>query len=211
MTAAGGRGKYVIGLTGNIATGKSAVLNMLRARGALGIDADAVVHTALAAGTPAAAAVRAAFGAAFIKPDGSVDRTKLGDVVFADAARLQQLEAIVLPLVRHEVELQIAAATESVVVIEAIKLLESPLAAQCSTIWVVTCSPADQRARLQASRPLSAAQAETRMLAQSPQSQKVAQANVVFNNDGTLAALEDQVQAAWSKIPAPAPAGRSSG
>ena len=211
MTAAGGRGKYVIGLTGNIATGKSAVLNMLRARGALGIDADAVVHTALAAGGPAAAAVQAAFGAAFIKPDGSVDRTKLGDVVFADAARLQQLEAIVLPLVRHEVELQIAAATESVVVIEAIKLLESPLAAQCSTIWVVTCSPADQRARLQASRPLSAAQAETRMLAQSPQSQKVAQANVVFNNDGTLAALEDQVQAAWSKIPAPAPAGRSSG
>lgn len=211
MTAAGGRGKYVIGLTGNIATGKSAVLNMLRARGALGIDADAVVHTALAAGGPAAAAVQAAFGAAFIKPDGSVDRTKLGDVVFADAARLQQLEAIVLPLVRHEVELQIAAATESVVVIEAIKLLESPLAAQCSTIWVVTSSPADQRARLQASRPLSAAQAETRMLAQSPQSQKVAQANVVFNNDGTLAALEAQVQAAWSKIPAPAPAGRSSG
>ena len=211
MTAAGGRGKYVIGLTGNIATGKSAVLNMLRARGALGIDADAVVHTALAAGGPAAAAVQAAFGAAFIKPDGSVDRTKLGDVVFADAARLQQLEAIVLPLVRHEVELQIAAATEPVVVIEAIKLLESPLAAQCSTIWVVTSSPADQRARLQASRPLSAAQAETRMLAQSPQSQKVAQANVVFNNDGTLAALEAQVQAAWSKIPAPAPAGRSSG
>lgn len=211
MTAAGGRGKYVIGLTGNIATGKSAVLNMLRARGALGIDADAVVHTALAAGGPAAAAVQAAFGAEFLKPDGSVDRTKLGDVVFADAARLQQLEAIVLPLVRHEVELQIAAATESVVVIEAIKLLESPLAAQCSTIWVVTCSPADQRARLQASRPLSAAQAETRMLAQSPQSQKVAQANVVFNNDGTLAALEAQVQAAWSKIPAPAPAGRSSG
>ena len=211
MTAAGGRGKYVIGLTGNIATGKSAVLNMLRARGALGIDADAVVHTALAAGGPAAAAVQAAFGAAFIKPDGSVDRTKLGDVVFADAARLQQLEAIVLPLVRHEVELQIAAATESVVVIEAIKLLESPLAAQCSTVWVVTSSPADQRARLQASRPLSAAQAETRMLAQSPQSQKVAQANVVFNNDGTLAALEAQVQAAWSKIPAPAPAGRSSG
>lgn len=211
MTAAGGRGKYVIGLTGNIATGKSAVLNMLRARGALGIDADAVVHTALAAGGPAAAAVQAAFGAEFLKPDGSVDRTKLGDVVFADAARLQQLEAIVLPLVRHEVELQIAAATESVVVIEAIKLLESPLAAQCSTIWVVTSSPADQRARLQASRPLSAAQAETRMLAQSPQSQKVAQANVVFNNDGTLAALEAQVQAAWSKIPAPAPAGRSSG
>ena len=211
MTAAGGRGKYVIGLTGNIATGKSAVLNMLRARGALGIDADAVVHTTLAAGGPAAAAVQAAFGAAFIKPDGSVDRTKLGDVVFADAARLQQLEAIVLPLVRHEVELQIAAATESVVVIEAIKLLESPLAAQCSTIWVVTSSPADQRARLQASRPLSAAQAETRMLAQSPQSQKVTQANVVFNNDGTLAALEAQVQAAWSKIPAPAPAGRSSG
>ena len=211
MTAAGGRVKYVIGLTGNIATGKSAVLNMLRARGALGIDADAVVHTALAAGTPAAAAVRAAFGAAFIKPDGSVDRTKLGDVVFADAARLQQLEAIVLPLVRHEVELQIAAAIEPVVVIEAIKLLESPLAAQCSTVWVVTSSPADQRARLQASRPLSAAQAETRMLAQSPQSQKVAQANVVFNNDGTLAALEAQVQAAWSKIPAPAPAGRSSG
>ncbi|RLT52385.1 MAG: dephospho-CoA kinase [Chloroflexi bacterium] len=211
MTAAGGRGKYVIGLTGNIATGKSAVLNMLRARGALGIDADAVVHTALAAGGPAAAAVQAAFGAEFLKPDGSVDRTKLGDVVFADAARLQQLEAIVLPLVRHEVELQIAAATESVVVIEAIKLLESPLAAQCSTIWVVTCSPADQRARLQASRPLSAAQAETRMLAQSPQSQKVAQANVVFNNDGTLAALEAQVQAAWSKIPAPARAGRSSG
>ena len=211
MTAAGGRVKYVIGLTGNIATGKSAVLNMLRARGALGIDADAVVHTALAAGTPAAAAVRAAFGAAFIKPDGSVDRTKLGDVVFADAARLQQLEAIVLPLVRHEVELQIAAATEPVVVIEAIKLLESPLAAQCSAIWVVTSSPADQRARLQASRPLSATQAETRMLAQSPQAHKVAQANVVFNNDGTLAALEAQVQAAWSKIPALAPAGRSPG
>ncbi len=211
MTAAGGRGKYVIGLTGNIATGKSAVLNMLRARGALGIDADAVVHSALAAGGPAAAAVQAAFGAAFIKPDGGVDRTKLGDVVFADAARLHQLEAIVHPIVRQQIELQISAATEPVVVIEAIKLLESPLAAQCSTIWVVTSSPADQRTRLQASRPLSPAQTETRMAAQSPQAQKVAQANVVLSNSGTLAALEAQVQAAWSKIPALTAAGSSHG
>lgn len=211
MTAAGERGKYVIGLTGNIATGKSAVLSMLRTRGALGIDADAVVHSALAAGGPAAAAVQVAFGAEFIKPDGGVDRAKLGDVVFADAARLQQLEAIVLPIVRHQVELQIAAATEPVVVIEAIKLLESPLAAQCSAIWVVTSSPADQRARLQASRPLSPAQAETRMAAQSPQAKKVAQANVVLNNTGTLAALEAQVQAAWSKIPALTAAGSGHG
>lgn len=211
MTEVGERRSYVIGLTGNIATGKSAVLSMLRARGALGIDADAVVHSALAAGGPAAAAVQAAFGAAFIKPDGGVDRTKLGDVVFADAARLQQLEAIVLPIVRHQVELQIAAATEPVVVIEAIKLLESPLAAQCSAIWVVTSSPADQLARLHASRPLSPAQAETRMAAQSPQAQKVAQANVVLNNTGTLAALEAQVQAAWSKIPALTAAGSSHG
>jgi dephospho-CoA kinase len=155
--------------------------------------------------------VQAAFGAAFIRPDGGVDRTKLGDVVFADTARLHQLEAIVHPIVRQQIELQISAATEPVVVIEAIKLLESPLAAQCSTIWVVTSSPADQRTRLQASRPLSPAQTETRMAAQSPQAQKVALANVVLSNTGTLAALEAQVQAAWSKIPALTAAASSHG
>lgn len=201
MNAASAPGKYVIGLTGNIATGKSEVLRMLRARGALGIDADAIVHAALAAGGQATAAVQAAFGSAYIKADGSVDRTMLGDVVFADPARLQQLEAIVQPVVRSEIALQMAAPTAAVVVIEAIKLLESPLAAQCSTIWVVASSHADQLARMQASRPLSTAQAQARVAAQAPQAQKLARANVVLNNNGTLAGLEAQVQAAWSKIP----------
>src|SRR5512145_153685 len=115
-------GKYVIGLTGNIATGKSVVRKMLEHLGAYGIDADALSHRAIAKDAPGFKPVVDHFGKWILGEDGQVDRAKLGRVVFADPDALTQLEAIVHPLVRQAVDVLIRRSTQQVIVIEAIKM-----------------------------------------------------------------------------------------
>src|SRR3954447_3655530 len=114
---------YVIGLTGNIASGKSLVSQLLRERGAEVIDADRVAHEVLEAGTPEAADIAERFGPEVLNDDGSVNRRALGVIVFADAQALQDLEAITHPGVRARIYERIDQAP-GVVVLEAIKLLE---------------------------------------------------------------------------------------
>jgi dephospho-CoA kinase len=191
---------YRIGLTGNIATGKSAVGWMLGELGAEVIDADRIVHTILAPDGRAYPAVVATFGAGILAPDETIDRRKLGDLVFADSDTLARLEQLTHPSVIAIVEERIAASAAPVVVVEAIKLLESGLADDYDAIWVTTCPETAQLARLMKSRRLSREEALRRIHAQSPQAEKIARADVVINTSGSLDETRTQVRAAWEAI-----------
>ena len=197
----------IIGLTGNIGTGKTTVLNMLATRGARIIDADEVAHRVTAPGGIAFGPIIALFGHGILDPGGAIDRSRLGQIVFGDPDKLAQLEKIVHPAVYEAVNAEVERATEPVVVIEAIKLLEAGMAASlCDQVWVIT-SPVDQQVeRLMSDRGMSRAAARARMATQSPQTFKVSQADVVLDNSSTLADLERQVEAAWQRLGLPAPA-----
>ncbi|MDH7485729.1 MAG: dephospho-CoA kinase [Anaerolineae bacterium] len=191
----------VIGLTGNIGTGKSTVLQMLAGLGAQIIDADELAHEVIAPGGPAYAAVVEAFGSQIVRPDGRIDRGKLGAIAFRDPQALARLEALVHPAVIARTRELLAQTQAEVVVVEAIKLLEAGMARQlCDTVWVVTCRPEQQLARVTAQRGLSEAEARLRMEAQPPQEEKIAQADVVIDNSGTVEETRRQVEAAWEKL-----------
>lgn len=152
-------GKYVIGLTGNIGTGKSVVRRMLEHLGAYGIDADALSHRAIARGAPGYQPIVAAFGRWVLGSDGEIDRSKLGRLVFSDPEALITLERIVHPLVNQAVNFLAQRAGQKVIVIEAIKLLESSLVANCDSVWVTYAAPQIQIARLVQKRHMSEADA----------------------------------------------------
>ena len=157
-----------IGITGPIGCGKSTVAGWLRELGAVTVDADEVARAVVEPGQPTLEAVIAAFGEGLRAADGGLDRAALGRIVFADPAALRRLEAIVHPAVRPRVERAIAdaeAAGATAVVVEAIKLVEGGLAALCDEVWLVTCAPAVQRARL-VGRGMDRADAEARIRAQ---------------------------------------------
>jgi dephospho-CoA kinase len=197
---------YIIGLTGNIACGKSTVVTMLRDLGAQTIDADQVTHDLQLPGEAVYNQIVAAFGPTILSaPAGPIDRKKLGAIVFSDPTRLRELEQLVHPAVRARIkgwleEQRAAAEPQRVVVIDAVKLLEAGWKAHCNAIWVVTCPPEQQLERLMTTRHMSEAEARTRIGAQPPQAEKIAQADVVIDNGGTRAATLDQVQHAWNQI-----------
>ena len=141
-----------IGLTGPIGCGKSTVAGWLGERpGVVVIDADHVARDVLERGEPALDAVIARFGAGLLRDDGSLDRAALGRIVFADPAALRDLEAIVHPAVRPRILAAIDVAEAEgavVVVIEAIKLVESGLAKSCDEVWLITCDRDVQQSRL---------------------------------------------------------------
>lgn len=189
--------KLIIGLTGNIATGKSAVLSFAAEQGALVIDADKVAHAVMDNNQEVKHGIAEAFGKTVFNPDGSVNRPALGQVVFKDAAALEKLERIVHPYVRTQIHQQIEQGSQSMVVIEAIKLLEGGLAEECNHIWVTTCSRFLQLQRLIIGRGMDEEHAFERVLMQHPQADKVSRANVVINTQGTMAETHNQVMAAW--------------
>ncbi|MCB9114191.1 MAG: dephospho-CoA kinase [Caldilinea sp.] len=192
-----------IGLTGNIATGKSTVLTYLQDRGAAVLDADKLAHAAMAPDGPAYDAVVAAFGTAIVGPGGVIDRKALGAIVFADAAQLARLEAIVHPAVFVLAQQALDATDAPVVVIEAIKLLESGrLLRLCDEIWVVVADEATQIRRLMESRGMDEAEARRRMAAQSSQAEKVKRAHRVIDNSGSPAELYAQLDAIWNELAA---------
>jgi dephospho-CoA kinase len=207
---------YLLGLTGNIACGKSTVVAMLRELGAHVIDADAVTHELQRPGQPVYRQIVAAFGERILAaPGGPIDRAALGAIVFSDPAELRRLEQIVHPAVRahlwawlDDVAGQVAArageqgTARHVAVIDAIKLLEAGWKAHSDATWVVTCPPEQQLARLTTARGMSEAEARRRIAAQPPQAEKVALADVVIDNGGTLESTRRQVEAAWDQIPA---------
>jgi dephospho-CoA kinase len=192
-----------IGLTGPIGCGKSTVAGWLAARGAVVVDADEEARAVTAPGEPAHAAILERFGDAVRAPDGSLDRAALARVVFADPGALADLEAIVHPAVRPRILAAIGAADAAgvpAVAVEAIKLVEGGLATLCDEVWLVTCGPAAQRARL-AARGMAQADAERRIAAQGDWAERVMHVRgvVVIDSSGSRDETEATVDAAYRR------------
>jgi dephospho-CoA kinase len=201
---AGTHGKFTIGLTGNIGTGKTVVRRMLEHLGAYTIDADGLSHRAIARGAPGYKPVLETFGKWILDGNGEVDRAKLGRLVFQDPAALVRLEDIVHPLVRQAVRLLIRKTPQPIVAIEAIKLLEGELKNLCDEIWVTYSPKAQQIERLKAGRSMSHDEALARISMQGAQTDKIAAADVVIRNTGSFDDLWKQVQDAWARhVPSP--------
>ncbi len=192
--------KYVIGLTGNIAVGKSVVRQMLQHLGAYTIDADGLAHQAMQPGAPAYRPIVETFGQFILDQDKQINRAMLGNIVFSNPQALAKLEAITHPVINQAINTLVSRSKQRVVVIEAIKLVEGDLANAVDAIWVVDAAPQIQYARLIQKRKMSEAEARQRITTQNPQAAKIAKANVVIKNDGNVDETWQQVQAAWNKI-----------
>ena len=192
--------KYVIGLTGNIAVGKSVVRQMLQHLGAYTIDADGLSHQAMQPGAPAYQPIVDTFGQFILDSEKRIDRRMLGNIVFANPQALAKLEAIVHPVVNQAINTLVARSKQRVVVIEAIKLLEGSLANDVDAVWVVDAAPKNQYLRLVQKRKMSEDEARQRITAQNPQTDKLTKADVVIRNDGNVEDTWRQVQAAWNKV-----------
>ena len=190
-------GKYVIGLTGNIATGKSLVRKMLESLGAYGIDADALSRQVTDVGGAGYQAVKAEFAEFILEANGQIDRKSLGKIVFSDPSALAKLESIVHPEVAKLVDEEVRSASADVVVVEAIKLIESGLVNQCDTLWVTAAPENLQVERLVNQRGLDKVDALQRIQAQPPQAQKLARADVVIENHSSIDDTWSQVFEAW--------------
>lgn len=196
-----GQRPYVIGLTGNIATGKSTVLAYLAEKGAHVVDADTLAHQTLEPDGAAYGKVLAAFGRALLDESGRIDRARLAEIVFADPQELARLEAIVHPATFELLRWDMARSRADIVILEAVKLLESGRMLTLSDeIWVVTSHPDIQLRRMMEIRGMTEQDARRRMAAQSSQAIKMAQADQVIINDGSLEELREQLDRLWQGV-----------
>ena len=190
-----------VGLTGGIGAGKSEVSRRLRSYGAVVIDADLLARQVVAPGTPGLAQVVAAFGEGVLGPDGSLDRERVGELVFADAALRAKLNAIVHPLVGARMRELEEAAGEAAIVVHDIPLLaENQLAGGFDEVVVVDVPPRVQAERLARERGMTAEQAEARMRAQASRAERLAIATIVVDNSGSLAELDREVGDLWAEL-----------
>jgi dephospho-CoA kinase len=197
----GTKEKYIIGLTGNIGTGKSVVRRMLGHLGAYGIDADVLGHRAISPGAPGYKPVIDLFGHWIVNNQGKIDRKRLAKIVFENPDALNSLESIIHPLVNRAVELLIRRTPHQVVVVEAIKLLEGGLVDRCDTVWVSYTPEEVQVERLSERRNMTRVEALSRIRAQGSQTDKMSRADVVIMNDGSFEKVWKQVYKAWNQIP----------
>lgn len=192
-----------VGLTGGIASGKTTVAAMFRARGARVLEADRTAHRLMAPGQPAHAEIVQAFGKEILSADGTIDRRRLGAIVFADAARREELNRIVHPRVIDEQEKELAriAAEDpgAVAIVEAALLIEAGYHKQLDKLVVTWCRPEQQLQRLQA-KGLSREDAARRIAAQLPAEEKRRLADYVIDCSGALAETERQVEQVWQAL-----------
>ncbi|MFE6332547.1 dephospho-CoA kinase [Streptomyces sp. NPDC057806] len=199
-----------VGLTGGIGAGKSEVSRLLVAHGAVLIDADRIAREVVAPGTPGLAAVVAAFGEDVLAEDGSLDRPKLGAIVFADPDRLAVLNSIVHPLVgARSRELEQAAAEDAVVVHDVPLLTENGLAPLYDLVVVVDAAPGTQLDRLVRLRGMTEEDARARMAAQATREKRREIADIVIDNDVPLEELQQQVREVWAELERRAHASRA--
>ncbi|GAA3791615.1 dephospho-CoA kinase [Streptomyces coacervatus] len=190
-----------VGLTGGIGAGKSEVSRLLVQCGAVLIDADRIAREVVAPGTAGLAAVVDAFGKDVLAPDGSLDRPRLGSVVFADPEKLAVLNSIVHPLVgARSRELEAAAAGDAVVVHDVPLLAENSLAPLYDVVIVVDASTETQLDRLVRLRGMTEEDARARMAAQATREKRREIANVVIDNDVPLEELERRVKDVWADL-----------
>jgi len=190
-----------VGLTGGIGAGKGEVARRLAAYGAVVIDADQVARDVVAPGMPGLDEIVKAFGAGVLRPDGSLDREKLGEMVFADDALRGQLNAIVHPRVGERMrEIEEQAAATDVVVHEIPLLAEGGLAGAFDVVVVVDAPPEIQVERLVRLRGMTRQHALARMSAQASREDRLAIATFVVDNSGSLDDLDDHVAALWAEL-----------
>ncbi|AWL31652.1 dephospho-CoA kinase [Streptomyces albidoflavus] len=199
----------IVGLTGGIGAGKSEVSRLLVEHGAHLVDADRIAREVVEPGTPGLAAVVEAFGESVLAADGSLDRPKLGEIVFADPERRAVLNGIVHPLVgARSAELQSQAPQDGVVVHDVPLLTENGLAELYDLVIVVDVEPRTQVERLVRSRGMSEEEARARMAAQAGREERLAVADIVIDNEVSLDALRGRVAEVWAELDARAKAGR---
>lgn len=194
--------KTIIGLTGNIATGKSVVRRMLTNMGALGLDADVIAHRLYYKTGPAYKQVIDAFGPTILTEDGEISRQKLGKIAFSDTDKLHTLEGILHPLVTEEIHKYVDQSQTPIIAVEAIKLFEAGLDQHCDQVWVSHASAETQMARLMQARNMTKQEAALRLASQTSQIEKRNQADVVINTEGSffdtwqqiIRALNDTIQ-----------------
>lgn len=195
---------FVLGLTGNIASGKSTVSAILKSLGAAIIDADKVAREVVAPGMPGLQLIIDAFGREILLPDGSLDRAKLGRLVFSDAAELDKLNAITHPFIFERINLILKQLAESgefkVAVIDAPLLIEVGLHKTVDELWVVALDPETQLRRVMERDNISRRAAAARIAAQLPQQEKVRLADVVIDNSGAQELLRAKVDSLWYRI-----------
>jgi dephospho-CoA kinase len=190
----GGAPSHLIGLTGGIATGKSTVSCYLKNQYQLTVlDADGYAREALAAGTPAYHAILNRYGSALKKADGSLDRSRLGALIFANPQEKAWLESQIHPWVRHCLQTAIAASEQPILILDIPLLFEAGFTDLVTSIWVVFCSDEQQLKRLMERNHLSAQEARQRIANQWPLTAKVARADFVLDNSQDLPFLYRQV------------------
>jgi dephospho-CoA kinase len=193
-----------VGLTGGIGSGKSAAASRLAALGAVVVDSDVIARAVVAPGTEGLQAIVDEFGQDVLAADGSLDRERLGRLVFADPEARERLNAIVHPLVRTETATQFAAAekrdADAVVVNDVPLLVEGGLQNLYEVVVVVDVPLETQVERLTASRGMSESDARARIAAQASREQRLAAANHVIDNRGDLDDLDHEVARVWEHL-----------
>lgn len=192
-----------VGLTGGIGSGKSEVSRRLAALGAVIIDADEAARKVVEPGTPGLAQVVAEFGTGILRPDGTLDRERLGAIVFADPARRDKLNAIIHPLVRAwmlSAEKSADNGTAAVVVHDVPLLAETGRASSYDLVIVVDAPPQAQLDRLTRLRGMTPDQARARIAAQASRADRLAIADIVVRNDGSLTDLGRRVEQVWDQL-----------
>ncbi len=191
---------FRLGLTGGIGSGKSTVSALLAERGATVIDYDQLARDVVQPGTPALTAIAERFGAGVIAADGTLDRPALGSIVFADDAARADLEAITHPAIREQALAREAAVTDDVVVHDHPLIVEMGMAPHFDLVVVVDVPEQVQLDRLVTLRGMSEQEARARLAAQAAREERLAIADVVLDNTGSIAALEARVDDLWQRV-----------
>jgi len=192
---------YLVGLTGGIAAGKSTVAKHWAAQGGIEIDADQLAREVVEAGTPGAAAIREEFGAEVFLADGSLDRAKLGSIVFADPARRSALEAIIHPLVKARAKELVAGLPENTIAIYNVPLLvEASVDLPFDMVVTVEAPAKEQIERLKKYRGMDEAEATKRVSSQASPAQRANAADVILNSNQDLALLLKDADSLWLRI-----------
>ncbi|MBV8632962.1 MAG: dephospho-CoA kinase [Burkholderiaceae bacterium] len=187
--------RFSVGLTGGIGSGKTTVANLFGELGAAIIDTDLIAHQVTAPGGRAIAAIKAEFGADFLTPDGAMDRARMRELVFSDAAQKARLETILHPLIREETEAEAARVTGIYIMFVVPLLVESKTWAQrVDRILVIDCPEEIQLARVMQRNGLAESQVRAIMAAQVPRAVRIAAADDVLDNAGEPGTLSAQVE-----------------
>jgi len=194
-----------VGLTGGIGSGKSEVSRRLAALGAVIIDADVAARRVVDPGTPGLTRIEEAFGPGVLRPDGALDRERLGAIVFSDPAQLAKLNAITHPLIGEWMQAAERAATETadgnpIVIYDVALIAESGRWADYDLVIVVDVPPEVQVDRLVSQRGMAPDQARARMAAQASRDQRLAVADLVIDNSGSLDDLDRRVAEVWADL-----------